>query len=146
MTRIPVVAAVVFRGDRVLVGQRPMEKRHGGQWEFPGGKVGRGESEAAAVHRELAEELGVDVAHVGPQVAAFEDPGSGFEIRFRLTEFAGEPRALEHQALRWVTPDEAVQLDLAPSDRRFVEEILPGLRGEARAEAPGNAGGASRNR
>ena len=62
---VRVIAAVVWRGDRLLVCQRPAHKRHGGLWEFPGGKVEAGESDAAAARRELREELGVEVTAVG---------------------------------------------------------------------------------
>ena len=52
-----VVAAVVRRGNKMLVCQRPLHKHHGGLWEFPGGKVEHQETLNAAAQRELAEEL-----------------------------------------------------------------------------------------
>ena len=55
-----VLATVIRRDGRLLVCQRPSHKRHGGLWEFPGGKVEPGESDLAASRRELAEELGVE--------------------------------------------------------------------------------------
>jgi 8-oxo-dGTP diphosphatase len=121
---VPVVAAVIRRGEAVLLGLRPPEKRHGGLWEFPGGKVAPGESEAEALARELLEELGVKVEQVGELLAAFRDPGSPFEIRFRSVRIHGRPEALEHTELRWVTRTEARGLPLAPTDRRFTEEML----------------------
>jgi processive 1,2-diacylglycerol beta-glucosyltransferase len=51
---VSVVCAIIVRGDRVLLAQRPPDKKLGGLWEFPGGKVERGESAEAALHRELA--------------------------------------------------------------------------------------------
>jgi mutator protein MutT len=62
---IPVLAAVIRRDGRLLVARRPAHKRHGGLWEFPGGKVEEGESWADAAARERKEELGVDVARTG---------------------------------------------------------------------------------
>ncbi len=121
---VPVVAAVIRRGDSVLIGLRPPEKRHGGLWEFPGGKVAPGESEPEALARELLEELGVEVEQVGELLAAFRDPGSPFEIRFRSVRIHGLPEALEHTELRWVTRAEARGLPLAPTDRRFTDEML----------------------
>lgn len=121
---VPVVAAVIRKGDAVLLGLRPPEKRHGGLWEFPGGKVAPGESEAEALARELLEELGVEVEQVGELLAAFRDPGSLFEIRFRSVRIHGLPEALEHTELRWVTRAEARGLPLAPTDRRFTDERL----------------------
>lgn len=120
---IPVVAAVIRRDERLLLACRPRTKRHGGLWEFPGGKVGDRESPAQALARELHEELGVTMGSSGPPVLSVRDPGSRFEIHFCEVEIAGEPRALEHEELRWVTAAEARELDLAPSDRRFLEWI-----------------------
>lgn len=117
---VDVVAAVIERHGRWLLAQRPRGKRHGGCWEFPGGKVRSGETFAGAARRELAEELGVEVLRVESPRASFRDPGSPYVVRFCPVEIAGEPRALEHSEVRWVTPAEARELPLAPSDRRFV--------------------------
>ena len=58
-----VLAAVIWEGDSVLICQRPPHKRHGGLWEFPGGKVRPGESRLDAARRELWEELNLKVLH-----------------------------------------------------------------------------------
>ncbi len=121
---IPVVAAVLTRGDDFLLALRPGHKRHGGLWEFPGGKVDPGEDEAQALARELREELGVELTHAGASLATFRDPGSPFEIHFRAVEVKGEPRALEHDAVAWISRRDVPGLPLAPSDRRFVLEVL----------------------
>jgi mutator protein MutT len=119
-----VVAAVIRRGETFLVCQRPAAKRHGGLWEFPGGKCEPGESDAAAVARELAEELAVTVTSVGAELLAVGDPGAPFLIVFIPVEIAGEPTALEHDALYWGAPSELLALPLAPSDQRFVAWAL----------------------
>lgn len=121
---IRVVAAVVARGERLLVCQRPPHKRHGGLWEFPGGKCEPGESDADAVRRELREELGVEASAVGEEDFAIVDPGSPFLIAFVPATIAGEPTCHEHTALAWGTPEELARLPLAPSDRRYVEALL----------------------
>jgi mutator protein MutT len=121
---IRVIAAVVTRGDRLLVCQRPLHKRHGGLWEFPGGKCEPGESDADAARRELHEELGVEVREVGAEEFAVGDDGSPFLIAFMPVRIDGEPACHEHIALRWGTPGELATLDLAPSDRKFVEHRL----------------------
>jgi mutator protein MutT len=128
---IRVVAAVVGRGERLLVCRRPPHKRHGGLWEFPGGKCEPGESDVDAVRRELREELGVEATAVGEEDFAIVDPGSPFLIAFVPATIAGEPTCHEHTALAWGTPEELARLPLAPSDRRYVEELLE--RGVARA-------------
>ncbi|HEY0969346.1 MAG TPA: NUDIX domain-containing protein [Gemmatimonadales bacterium] len=121
---VRVVAAVVARGDRLLVCQRPPHKRHGGLWEFPGGKCEPGESDVDAVRRELREELGVEAESVGVEDFAIVDPGSPFLIAFVPATMVGEPTCHEHTAFAWGTPAELARLPLAPSDRRYVEELL----------------------
>jgi 8-oxo-dGTP diphosphatase len=121
---IRVVAAVISRVDALLVCQRPPHKRHGGLWEFPGGKCEPGESDADALRRELAEELSLELVRAGEPEAEFADPGSPFVIVFVPVEVRGEPVAHEHVALRWATPGALAAVPLAPSDRRFVEHRL----------------------
>lgn len=119
-----VVAAVVVRDGRYLVCRRPAQKRHGGLWEFPGGKLEPDESILDAARRELAEELGVEVRSVGELLYAIHDPGSEFVIEFHPVEIDGTPVPLEHSALAWVTPGELAAYALAPSDREFVVRIV----------------------
>jgi mutator protein MutT len=117
--RIRVVAAVIERDGRLLVCQRPAHKRHGGLWEFPGGKVHDGESDFAAVRRELEEELGLDTTSVGRELCSIADPGSEYLIVFVATDASGEPVLREHAALAWTFPSDLAQLPLAPSDAVF---------------------------
>jgi mutator protein MutT len=121
MPPIHVLAAVIQRGDTFLICQRPSHKRHGGLWEFPGGKLEPGETSLAGAGRELAEELGVSVRAVGEVLFSVADPGSDFVIEFVPTEIEGEPQRIEHSDIRWLSLDEVRSLSLAPSDRRFVE-------------------------
>lgn len=131
---IRVVAAVVERDGRLLLCRRPAGKRHAGLWEFPGGKLRPGETMADAARRELAEELGVEVLAVGERLLTLPDPGSLFVIEFHPVKIAGEPRALEHEALGWFLPEELAALDLAPSDRAFV---AAGVYASGQREADG---------
>lgn len=119
--RTRVLAAVVSRGDAYLVCQRPAHKRHGGLWEFPGGKLEAGESDADAAVRELREELGVDVTAVGDELLVVHDEGSPFWIAFVAVEIDGEPTCIEHSAHAWASAGALRAYALAPSDRRFVE-------------------------
>jgi len=121
------VAAAVIRiaglGERLLLCRRPAGKRHAGLWEFPGGKMLPGESPFAALRRELAEELGVEVTGVGEMILSCPDPGSAFVVEFYPTEIAGEPAPLEHDEIAWVLPSELAALPLAPSDREAAERL-----------------------
>ena len=121
-----VLAAVVERDGRRLLALRPAGKRHAGLWEFPGGKFLPGETPLAAARRELSEELGVEAVSLGALLHAVPDPGSPFVIEFHAVEIRGEPAALEHDALAWVSPAELLLYPLAPSDRVFVESFLEG--------------------
>jgi mutator protein MutT len=119
----PVLAAVIRRGDRYLLARRPAHKRHGGLWEFPGGKLEAGESWLDAARRELREELGVAVTGVAEPVYRRRDLTSPFEIVFVEVEIDGEPVALEHEEVRWVAAAEMATLELAPADAGFAARL-----------------------
>lgn len=118
---IRVVAAVITRADKLLICLRPPHKRHGGTWEFPGGKVEPGETDFEAVRRELAEELGVQVLSVGPVEFSRADAGSSYLIDFLSAEIEGEPVCHEHVELAWVSDDDLASMRLAPADREYAE-------------------------
>jgi mutator protein MutT len=121
---VRVLAAVVRRGDRLLSCRRPANKRHGGLWEFPGGKLEPGETDLEAARRELQEELDVNVRSVEPVEFSVHDPGSEFVIEFLPVECEGEPKCIEHSAHAWVTLDELIEMALAPSDRKYAEFLV----------------------
>jgi 8-oxo-dGTP diphosphatase len=121
---IRVLAAVVRRDGKYLVCQRPPEKRHGGLWEFPGGKLESGETLLDAARRELAEELGVSTTGVDEPLFSVIDPASVFNIEFVPTRIEGTPKCLEHSALAWLPLEELHFLPLAPSDRQFVDHLI----------------------
>ena len=118
-----VAAAVIERDGRWLLCQRPQHKRHGGLWEFPGGKLRDGEDLFAATRRELAEELGVTVTSVGRTHLAVPDAGSHFVIEFLDVTINGVPVPQEHEQIRWVPAGELLRVPLAPSDRVFAEHL-----------------------
>lgn len=106
-----------------LVCLRPAHKRHGGLWEFPGGKCEPGESDPQALARELEEELALELLRCDAPVLEVSDPGSHFRIAFVPVDVRGEPVALEHDAVAWHTPAELERMPLAPSDRRMAEAL-----------------------
>jgi 8-oxo-dGTP diphosphatase len=120
---LPVLAAVIRRDDRYLLGRRAAGKRHGGLWEFPGGKLEPGETWLDAAERELREELAVSVERVGAPVFRRRDPASSFEIVFVPVQIEGEPEALEHQEVRWVEPGAMPSMRLAPADAAFAAAL-----------------------
>lgn len=118
---VRVLAAIIEDNGRYLVCRRPLHKRHGGLWEFPGGKIEPLESDIDAARRELREELDVEVISVGREYFAVQDVGSPFLIAFVEVQITGTPRCCEHLELRWSTPRDIRTLELAPSDRQFVD-------------------------
>jgi 8-oxo-dGTP diphosphatase len=122
--RTIVVAGVVSREDRSLICRRPFHKTHGGLWEFPGGKIDAGESMVTALKRELSEELSVTLISSQPSIYQHQDPVGPFLIHFIPAQIQGEPVANEHVEIRWATLPEIDALELAPSDRAYVEFAL----------------------
>ncbi len=124
---VAVTAAVIERAGRYLLGQRQSGKRHGGLWEFPGGKLLPGESIEGALVRELEEELGLAVEAVGRVLGRVRDPGSPFEVAFVQVTATGVPRAIEHAEGAWFDAEAVARLALAPADRQFVLAWLKGV-------------------
>jgi len=103
-TRVEVAAAVLQRADgSFLLAQRPPDKVYAGYWEFPGGKIESGESAAAALARELHEELAIDVREVYPWITRdYDYEHAAVRLRFfRVTDWSGELHGRENQAFAW---------------------------------------------
>ena len=120
-----VVAALIWQEGRFMICQRPAHKARGLLWEFVGGKTEPGETLEQALIRECREELDItvevqdvfmEVDHVYP------------DLTVHLTLFhtqlpEGEPKALEHNALRWITVQEIDQLAFCPADEVILERL-----------------------
>ncbi len=120
-----VVAALIWKGNRFLACQRAENKARGLLWEFPGGKVEAGETRESALARECREELGIeiDVGEIFAEVF-HEYP----DMKVHLTLFnaeitEGEPKLLEHNALRWITTGEMDELDFCPADSPILKRL-----------------------
>ncbi|MBO4275596.1 (deoxy)nucleoside triphosphate pyrophosphohydrolase [Microbispora triticiradicis] len=129
MTGRLVVGAAIVEDGRLLAAQRSAPPELRGGWEFPGGKVDPGEDERAALVRECAEELGVDIL-VSRRVGGDWPLPNGDVMRVWLAGLAaGVPRPIEHLALRWLEPHELYDVAWLPADLPVVAEIetlLPG--------------------
>ena len=121
--RVRVIAAVIERDGRWLVGRRPVEKRHGGLWEFPGGKLLDGESLLAAAQRELAEELSMRATGIGRTLFTRRDGDSPFVIEFVEVLADGVAVPHEHEEVGWFTPAELRDLPMAPADAEFASTL-----------------------
>ncbi len=116
---VEVAAAVIERADgSFLLAQRPAGKVYAGWWEFPGGKVEAGEPAAAALARELHEEIGIEVVKAYPWVSrvhVYEHAVVMLHF-YRVVEWRGEPHAREGQALAWQRLGEPVLEPMLPAN------------------------------
>ena len=96
-----------------------------GMWEFPGGKIGDGESPEQALARELAEELGIELGAAERFMHLEHDyPDRSVSIHFFLVSgWSNEPAGLEGQALCWVPPAELDDHDILPADVPVIEAL-----------------------
>jgi len=136
-----VAAAVLTQPDgRVLLAQRPPGKPYAGYWEFPGGKVEAGESLAAALARELHEELGIVVSQSCRWITrVFEYPHATVRLNFfRVFEWQGTPHPHEGQLFSWQLPDAVEVTPLLPANFPILKALsLPPLLGITHAESLG---------
>ena len=122
-----VAAALVDRDDRVLLAQRPEGKPMAGLWEFPGGKIGPGETPEAALIRELDEELGIDTeASCLAPIAFASHAYDSFHLLMPLfvcRVWRGTPVAREGQQLAWVRPNAMRDYPMPPADIPLVAQL-----------------------
>ena len=128
---IIVVAAVIERADRrILIGQRRREDTSPLKWEFPGGKVEQGESDEAALTRELREELSaklVRMVPIGRVVHKYAETATLLEIRFYAAELdSTEIRAVAFEQTVWVLPRELSEYDFLAANRELVANLATG--------------------
>ena len=121
-----VVAALIWQGEKFMICQRPENKARGLLWEFVGGKVEEGETKEDALVRECKEELDVtldvgdvfcDVTHIYPDITVHL-------TLFNATIANGEPKMIEHNDIKWITPAEIETYNFCPADVEILEKIL----------------------
>ncbi len=120
-----VTAAIITRGDKILLAQRLPDGLLGGMWEFPGGKQEPGETLPACLKREICEELGAEI-EVGDAFGIYRHAYTHFRITlhaFCCTLANGEPRPIEAADLRWVTPPELSDYPMGKIDRQIAQQI-----------------------
>lgn len=125
MERREVVAALIWQGDRFMICRRPEGKARAGLWEFVGGKAEEGETLEEALIRECREEIGVTVSVGTPFTELTYDYP---DILVHLTLFnagiaEGMPTPMEHNAIAWITPEEAVDYPFVPADAPIIEKL-----------------------
>jgi len=120
-----VTAAIIEEKGKVLIARRKPGKHMAGKWEFPGGKIEPGETPEESLVRELLEELAIHV-RVGKFLcrAFFEGGGVSLELLvYAVERVTGEPVLIDHEEVRWVSPDQLSLFDLADSDKTVAEKL-----------------------
>ena len=121
-----VVAALIWKGNKIMICQRPANKARGLLWEFVGGKVELGEAKEQALIRECREELAIelcvgdvfmDVTHEYPDIMVHL-------TLFNATIAEGEPQKLEHNDIQWITPSEIPNYEFCPADEEILKKII----------------------
>ena len=122
--RLTIVAAALIRDGRVLIGCRNHPAELAGRWEFPGGKLERGETPQVGLIREIAEELGARI-EVGEELGRHQLPDGAQLVLLaaRLAPGSPEPRPLEHRQMRRASEAELAQTDWAGTNGRFVADV-----------------------
>jgi 8-oxo-dGTP diphosphatase len=121
---VQVVAAIIERNGRILIGRRQPSQSHPLKWEFPGGKVEAGETPEQALARELEEELGIRDA-TGAEITRYEYTYPGKDpillIFLRVQSFTGEPQNLIFHEMRWEVASRLPDFDFVEGDRDFLD-------------------------
>jgi A/G-specific adenine glycosylase len=126
--RIPhydIGAAIIERGGKILITQRPPEGLLGGMWEFPGGKLHAGETLEECVAREIDEELGIEIA-VGELFAVVKHAYSHFKITlhaYRCKPLAGRVKKIGVADFRWVKSEELTRFAFPKADKVIIEKL-----------------------
>ena len=130
---IDVVAGVIIKRNKILLARRKAGKSLAGYWEFPGGKIEKGEAREAALRRELAEEFSLD-AQIGRFLGENIHDYGAQKIRlmaFLVAEFSGEIRLSDHDRIDWVEAERLSDYRLAPADIPLVKVICNHLDGQS---------------
>ncbi|MCS8561315.1 (deoxy)nucleoside triphosphate pyrophosphohydrolase [Weissella cibaria] len=125
--RIPVVGAAIIENGKLLAAKRTEGRSLGGYWEFPGGKIDSGETPEEALKREVFEEFGANAT-------IFEKIDEPFEKEYDFGVVVLEilyvrldseiTKTIEHEELRWVSEQEALELSWAPTDVPAIKELV----------------------
>jgi A/G-specific adenine glycosylase len=121
-----IAAAIIRKRNKILITQRPHDGMLGGLWEFPGGKLERGESLEACAKREIMEELGIEI-EVGNLFLSVNHSFTHFKITlhaFDCTHTKGRIKKLGIADYRWIKTEELTHFAFPKADRVIIEKLL----------------------
>ncbi len=125
-TMTSIAAAVIVKDGKILICQRKADREFPLKWEFPGGKIEKGEETTAALRRELREELDIQ-AEIGPEIARF---GYNYPqkprimlIFFKVEQFEGQIVNKDFEQIRWVLPKQLGVYDLLEADFLILDKL-----------------------
>ena len=128
-----IAAGVIWRHGKILIAKRRPEGLLGGLWEVPGGKAEPGESLEAALVREVAEELGIEVVP-GAKIAEVDHAYSHFEITlhaYHCRYRSGTPEALGCAEFAWVDPPDLDRYAFPAANRRILAHLAADTAGRS---------------
>ncbi|MFP4698378.1 MAG: (deoxy)nucleoside triphosphate pyrophosphohydrolase [Eubacteriales bacterium] len=124
---VDVVAIILYNyKGQVLIAKRKEEKKLGGYWEFPGGKVENGETDVEAVIRELKEEMDVEIIvedYIGESIYHYKGRNTIRLHAYKGKIITGEIKLSDHSIYKWVSVNELKDFELAPADKPFINMI-----------------------
>jgi len=122
---VHVAVGVIIREQQYFLTKRLENAHQGGKWEFPGGKVEKGETVAQALYRELQEEIAIDTLSCYPLIEINHDYGDKRVLLdvYVVDNFQQEPIAQEGQESAWFTLKELVNLDFPAANKAIVDKL-----------------------
>ena len=123
---VHVAVGVIIREQQYFLTKRLDNAHQGGKWEFPGGKVEKEETVAQALHRELQEEIAIDILSCYPLIEISHDYGDKKVLLdvYIVDNFQQEPIAQEGQKSGWFSLDELTNLDFPTANEAIIEKLL----------------------
>ena len=119
--------AIIDANDQILIAKRPNKKHLSGFWEFPGGKVEKGESPENALVREVKEELNIDINNKCIAPLTFSEFNyENFHLLLLLyvcRRWEGEPMSMEKNEIKWVKANTLRQYKMPPADDSLIYSL-----------------------